>query len=197
MIAIRKLLMLVSVLLVSGLLVNGQKKAADVSSPDGRLKVFVWLGEGGKPMYSVTANNEEVLRDSRLGLVRGDANFAERLIQVGGTQVEKVTDQYHMINAKKENITYSANKKVFRFQNSAKLPMEIIFQVSNDGVAFRYYFPKQENKEYNIMVMDELTTYHFPMTAKAFLQPMQVAKSGWEQSNPAYEEHYKQKNGCL
>ncbi|MES2880938.1 MAG: glycoside hydrolase family 97 catalytic domain-containing protein, partial [Bacteroidota bacterium] len=34
--------------------------------------------------------------------------------------------------------------------------------------------------------------FHFDTAAKAFLQPMQVSKSGWEKTNPAYEEHYKQ-----
>src|SRR5436853_5337707 len=101
MIAIRKVIMMVFLFLVSGLMVKAQKKAADVSSPDGRLKVFVWVDEGGRPMYSVTANNEEVLRASRLGLVREDGNFAESLTQLTGTPVEKITDQYNMINTKK------------------------------------------------------------------------------------------------
>jgi alpha-glucosidase len=190
MIAIRKVLFMAYLLLAGGIMAEAQQKAVNVSSPNGRLKLSVWVDEGGKPMYSVTANNEEVLRASRLGLVREDGNFAESLTQTKGTQVEKVTDQYHMINAKKENITYSANKMIFRFQNPKKETMEIIFQVSNDGVAFRYYFPAS-SKDIKT-VTSEQTTYHFPMAAKAFLQPMQVAKSGWEQSNPAYEEHYKQ-----
>ena len=92
-------------------------------------------------MYSVSANNEEVLRASRLGLVREDGNFAESLTLVSGSVVEKVTDQYKMINAKKENISYAANKIIFRFQNAKKEAMQVVFQVSNDGAAFRYFFP--------------------------------------------------------
>jgi len=166
MIAIRKVLFMAYLLLAGGIMAEAQQKAVNVSSPNGRLKLSVWVDEGGKPMYSVTANNEEVLRASRLGLVREDGNFAESLTQTKGTQVEKVTDQYHMINAKKENITYSANKMIFRFQNPKKETMEIIFQVSNDGVAFRYYFPAS-SKDIKT-VTSEQTTYHFPMAAKAF-----------------------------
>jgi alpha-glucosidase len=190
MIAYRKALSLVSLLLLITIISTAQKKAADVSSPDGRLKVFVWIDEAGRPIYSVSQNNEEILRPSRLGLIREDGNFAESLTQVKGTLLQKVTDQYSMTNAKKKNIRYAANKMIFRFQNANKETMEIIFQVSNDGVAFRYYFPTSSPGIKKIT--SEQTTYHFPLTAKAWLQPMQVAKTGFEKSNPAYEEHYKQ-----
>lgn len=190
MIENRKVLVLASLLLVSGLIVKAQKKTTDVSSPDGKLKVSVWVDEGGRPIYSVTANNEEVLRPSRLGIVREDGNFSEALSQISVSAVEKVSDQYSMFNAKKANIIYTANKRIIHLRNANKESLDIIFQVSNDGVAFRYFFPASSNDVKK--VTSELSSYHFPTTAKAWLQPMQVAKSGWEQSNPAYEEHYKQ-----
>jgi len=189
MIEIRKGLVLASLLLVCGL-INAQQKETEVSSPNGKLKVSVWLGEGGRPMYSVTASNEEVLLASRLGIDREDGNFSEALSQISVSSVERVNDQYRMFNAKKENIIYTANKRTFHLRNASKENLDIIFQVSNDGVAFRYYFPTS-SKDIKT-VTGEQTSYHFPMTAKAWLQPMQVAKTGFEKSNPAYEEHYKQ-----
>jgi len=38
---------------------------------------------------------------------------------------------------------------------------------------------------------EEVTSFHFLPGTKAWLQPMSVAKSGWSQVNPCYEEFYK------
>jgi hypothetical protein len=67
--------------------------------------------------------------------------------------------------------------------------MDIIFQVSNDGVAFRYFFPEKSAVMHQIT--QEVSSFHFLPETRAWLQPMQVAKSGWKQSNPAYEEYYE------
>jgi len=67
--------------------------------------------------------------------------------------------------------------------------MEIIFQVSNDGVAFRYYFP--EKTDTTLVIYKELTSYHFDISTKAFLQPCPDARTGWSFSQPSYEEYYK------
>ena len=64
----------------------------------------------------------------------------------------------------------------------------MIFQVSNDGVAFRYQFPEQSDEVHRLK--SEATSFHFPAETKAWLQPMSVAKSGFEKSNPAYEEYF-------
>ncbi|HEY0894742.1 MAG TPA: glycoside hydrolase family 97 catalytic domain-containing protein, partial [Cellvibrio sp.] len=37
----------------------------------------------------------------------------------------------------------------------------------------------------------ETTSFHFAPTAKAWLQPMSVAQTGWSNTNPSYEEHYQ------
>ena len=66
--------------------------------------------------------------------------------------------------------------------------MEIIFQLSDDGLAFRYNFPGQTEEIKQIS--RELTEYRFPEETKAWLQPMSRAKTGWQSTNPSYEEEY-------
>jgi hypothetical protein len=131
-----------------------------------------------------------VLESSKLGIAREDGDFLSTLNLITASGITSVVDNYTMNNAKKSSIIYKANRRIFSLQNSNGKKMDIIFQVSNDGVAFRYYFPGiQEGIK---RVTEEITSYNFRDSAKAFLQPMQVAKTGWEQTNPAYEEHYKQ-----
>src|ERR671912_308261 len=67
--------------------------------------------------------------------------------------------------------------------------LEIVFQVSDDGVAFRYLFP--ETSAETRRLVEEVTSFNFPEGTRAWLQPMSVAKSGWEKVNPCYEEFYE------
>jgi hypothetical protein len=67
--------------------------------------------------------------------------------------------------------------------------MDIIFRLSNDGLAFRYSFPWIKNKE---TIIKEHSSFAFDKKARAWLQPMSEAKTGWQQCHPSYEEHYLQ-----
>ena len=40
-------------------------------------------------------------------------------------------------------------------------------------------------------IYKELTSYHFDLSTKAFLQPCADARMGWNYSSPSYEEYYK------
>ncbi|HEY1164605.1 MAG TPA: glycoside hydrolase family 97 catalytic domain-containing protein, partial [Chitinophaga sp.] len=91
--------------------------------------------------------------------------------------------------AKRSSILYEAKKAEFVFQDSSGKKIAVVFQVSNDGVAFRYRFTGGDTIR---TVRSEHTSFKFPVSAKAFTQPIAVAKSGWEQANPSYEEHYYQ-----
>jgi hypothetical protein len=67
--------------------------------------------------------------------------------------------------------------------------MNIIFQVSNDGIAFRYEFSEKSTEIKKIN--SEETSFHFYDGTRAWLQPKAEAQSGWEHSNPSYEAHYQ------
>jgi alpha-glucosidase len=161
-----------------------------VTSPDGKIKVTVYPGDEGKVFYSVSYKGEEVLTRSRLGLVREADDLSQRLKLTGSSPVQKITDSYRTVNAKKSRIVYIANKKTFHYSGNGGSLLDIIFQVSNDGVAFRYSLPGRSTAMKTIT--QELTSFHFLPGTKGWLQPMSVARSGWEHSNPSYEEHYLQ-----
>ncbi|HVG14304.1 MAG TPA: glycoside hydrolase family 97 catalytic domain-containing protein [Chitinophagaceae bacterium] len=161
-----------------------------MKSPDGRINVGLQIKDDGELFYGVSFNGQAVLKPSSLGLVREDGDFTRGLHFVSATGAEVITDRYQMFNAKKKNIVYVANKRTYRFTNNKKQEIDIIFQASNDGVAFRYFFPGTSVDKK--MILEEATSFQFDTSVRAWLQPMQISKSGWEQTNPAYEEHYKQ-----
>lgn len=168
---------------------KAQVSAYAISSPDNHLVVSIIAGSG-TVSYKIDHNGEEVLKTSRLGLIREDEDFANALQVVSVSGRQQVKDHYELFTGKRKMINYLANRLVVHLQNRSGKSMDIIFQVSNDGVAFRYFFPGKTTDVKTIK--EELTSFHFDTSTRAFLQPMQVAKSGWEHSNPAYEEHYKQ-----
>ena len=164
-------------------------KASTLASPDGRVAVDFYLNDAGAPRYAIRCGGQPVLRESRLGLVRDDADFSRGLQLLTASEITPVQDRYEILTAKRRVNIYRANRKVFHLQTAAGQAMDIVFQVSNDGVAFRYFFP--ETKGETRRLTEEATSFHFLPGTRAWLQPMSVAKSGWMRTNPAYEEYYE------
>jgi alpha-glucosidase len=161
-----------------------------VTSPNKKIVASFYLDKSGNAFYTISAFGKDVLAPSTLGLVRNDGDFSTGLRLLNASAQKQEKESYTMVNAKKSNITYVANKKIFSLQNSRNQKMDIEFKVSNDGVAFRYVFPESSSDLKT--VTKELTTYHFNPDTRGWLQPKAAAKTGWEQTNPSYEEAYLQ-----
>ena len=160
-----------------------------LQSPDGRLIVEFKLNASGAPVYLIRRDGMLLLQESRLGLIRDDADFSQGLVLTGESKVTKVRDRYEILTAKRRFNDYRANRKEFHLARLDGKKVDIIFQVSDDGVAFRYFFPESSTNIYRLK--DEISSFHFQPDTKAWLQPMQVAKTGYGSSNPAYEEYYQ------
>lgn len=160
----------------------------EISSPDRKLVAGFFLDTNGAPRYEIQFAGQPVLQASRLGLVRDDADFSKGLRLVSESWTKKVKDHYEILTAKRRVNNYAANRKVFHLQTAAGQKLDIIFQVSNDGVAFRYFFP--ETSSATNRLVEEVSSYHFLPGTTAWLQPIAPARSGWQQSQPSFEEYY-------
>jgi alpha-glucosidase len=166
------------------------KPDATVSSPDGKLKATISVTDSGAIHYELYRDGSAVMKRSRLGLIREDENFAVNMKLVSVSETEPVRDSYTMLHGKKQQFAYDANKKVYHFENEDHQKLDVIFQVSNDGIAFRYNFPETSDELKKIT--REVTSFYFSDNGRAWIQPRAKAKSGWESSNPSYEEHFLQ-----
>jgi hypothetical protein len=185
---------LTSALLLFAFLFSAVKVSArsdsDILSPDKKIKVKVEISPSGNATYSIIHSGTEVVKSSKLGIIREDENFSTKLSLISVSSLEEVKDNYVLFTGKRRNCTYLANKKIFHLKNAAGKTMDVIFQVSNDGVAFRYYFPDQTSDVKRIK--QEVTSFHFDTTTLSFLHPCPNSKTGWEKTQPSYEEHYVQ-----
>ncbi|MRW90564.1 glycoside hydrolase family 97 protein [Duganella sp. FT80W] len=162
--------------------------AAALYSPDKHIAVTVREADG-KLTYAIARDGKPVLLASDLGLQLAGADLTNELSVVATTPSHAVEDHYQMAVGKRKDITYRANEQSWTLQNTKQQKMDIVFRVSNDGVAFRYVVaePSLPLKK----LVQEHTTFAFAASAKAWLQPMSVAQTGWSNSNPSYEEHYQ------
>ena len=164
-------------------------QTVELRSPDGRLKVEISLNQDGKLFYSVFFDNEQLLINSKLGLVMEDSDFSENLSFKDLTSAKRIEESYKLITGKKVDHYYLADETVLSFLNNSGEQMDLIVRLSDNGFAYRYFFPGNSNEiKY---ITEELSSFNFPAGTLGWLSPMAVAKTGWESSNPSYEEYYE------
>ncbi len=174
--------------------VASAKTLSELTSPDCSIRVEVTDNDAGELFYTVSRDGVIVIGESKLGVVCEDADFSRDLKFLGEGRAEQVKDNYEVLTAKRRVNAYRANRKVLRVASASGRAMEVIFQVSNDGVGFRYRWPEAAGAEPTgggRKVVEEVTSFKLPAEARAWLQPMSVAKTGWSRTNPSYEEHYE------
>jgi len=162
---------------------------AFVTSPDGRVELEFRLNDQGQPGYSVALEGRQILLPSRLGVMREDADFTRDLRLVRELPVERVADSYELRTNKRRLARYNAHRRIVELKHRDGELLRIVFQASNDGVAFRYEFPRQSAALHRIR--EEVSSFNFAPGTQAWLQPMSAAKTGWKGVNPAYEELYE------
>ena len=177
-------------LLFAGSSAVAQVKSFKIASPNEKIVLTFNVSVSGEPSYAISRNNVQVLESSKLGLVRADGDYSRNLRLLSVSGLEGIAGQYETLVGKRRVNRYSAHQQVFHLSNSAGKALDMIFRVSDDGVAFRYYFPGQSADLKKIT--NELTSFNFPERARGWLQPMADAQTGWERSNPSYEENYEQ-----
>ncbi len=163
-------------------------KTINMTSPDGRIKVAFILDRAGQPAYSVQYLDTAVITNGSLGLIREDADFSAGLRLDSVTGPEAVKESYTILHGKKREAAYKALRHTVHLSGSSGEPVDIIFQVSDEGFAFCYRLPgaSEEVK----FITEERSSFGFAEGALAWIQPRAASKSGWNQTNPSYEENY-------
>ena len=158
-----------------------------IASPDSNLKVEIMV-ENGQALYSVTYKGYVVLDNSPLGLVTNEGDFSAAMSFMESTKGE-VNKEYVQDKIKTSHINYEANTLKCTFSNAQDKQISVLFQVSNNNIAFRYELPKW-GKTMACVVEKETTGYRFPSFTTAFLSDMMPPMSGFARTSPSYESGY-------
>lgn len=160
----------------------------EVKSPDGNLVVSINLLKS-IPVYSVTYKGNIMLEESPLGLITNEGDFSSNMIFVGSTNGE-VDKEYTQDKIKKSHVKYKANTLKCTFENSDKKQISVLFQVSNNDIAFRYELPIW-GETLACVVEKETTGFRFPSFTTTFLSPMMEPMAGFARTTPSYENGYE------
>jgi alpha-glucosidase len=181
-----------AILCLSTILCRAQENIT-IQSPNGKIKVTVSIAQTGIPHYEVACSDSVILKASKLGIQLADNNLSDSLKIKSTGSAYSITSHYKLFSDKKSECTYKANVNSILFVNPKGELLEVTFGVSDDGVAFRYKLPGRSVEIKKII--NESTSFHFPLTAKAWLHPHAAARSGWNACQPSYEENYEQEIG--
>jgi len=163
-------------------------QVAEVSSPDGKLKLNIF-SENGNALYSVTFQGKQMLDNSPLGLITNESDFSKNLKFIDSKK-DKVSKNYTNEKIKKSQVSYTANTLTVSFTNTDNFNMGIEFQVSDNNVAFRYDIQPMKDR-LSAVVQSEITGYRFPSQTTTFLSPMMKPMTGFARTAPSYESGYK------
>jgi hypothetical protein len=183
----KKILFTILSLLVLTVVCRGNKNIK-MSSPGGNIRVVFNIDKTGTPSYTAFYLDTAVIIDSPLGVVRKDADFSRGLKMVSFTGPEEIDDNYTLLHGKKRDVSYHALRNTVHLKGISGERIDIIFQLSDDGFAFRYGFPGSSAEMK--FIAEEKSSFCFAEGAYAWIQPRAASKSGWNQTNPSYEENY-------
>jgi hypothetical protein len=161
--------------------------AAPLTSPDRHISVELRITSAKTLEYSVQRDGRPVVLPSRLGLQLEGADLDAQLKLAATSPVKPIAEDYELAAGKKRRVSYRANEQVYTVRNPKGQALDLAFRVSNDGVAFRYLVRGPGPHKF----VSESTSFAFDTKARAWLQPMAVAQTGWSNTNPSYEEHYQ------
>jgi alpha-glucosidase len=141
-------------------------------SPNGRIEVTFGTGavftKDRAPFYQVTLDGETVIEKSRMGL-QFQGSGALQDLKLEGTQHLSGTETYVMPLGKNSHINDPYEEYTFALKESHApyRELNIIFRVFNDGVAFRYFIPKQAAIS-DFVISEELTSINPAATPKIY-----------------------------
>jgi glucan 1,4-alpha-glucosidase len=138
----------------------------------GKVQVEFRVDENGTPQYTVSFGQRPVINWSRLGFaLDSDSSFYTgfQLINIARRSSDQtwqpVWGEVKNIRNHYEELTVHLQKK-----GSPHRLLDIVFRVFEDGVGFRYEFPKQPDLKYFI-VKDEYTQFNMTGDHKSFWIP--------------------------
>ncbi len=144
-------------------------KTNTVTSPDRNTKITFSLTENGAPQYCVNKNEQAVLLESPLGLTLEGQDLSNSF-RILSTERNSHNETWETVWGEEQYIVDQHNEMTVHLEHASGIRMDAVFRVFNDGFAFRYVFPEQENlKEFTIL--DELSGFRFAEDPQAWSIP--------------------------
>ena len=158
------LIILVSIISIS----CSQNNSISVESPNQEIKLNFKLIDG-VPTYSVSNKNKKVINLSKMGLLFNNKIDFSKNLTLLETKSKSFNNSWKPLYGEEEIIINNYNELMISLSNTV-YKMNIFFRLFNDGVAFKYVIPKQ-NELNSYDIIDEMTEFNLSSKDSALWIP--------------------------
>ena len=143
-----------------------------ITAPGKDAEAEFWLDEDGTFLYDVFYKNQEVVEDSELGFVLtkngNTTQYRDGFSVLGVEESETVDTSWENPFGDRKEVPEHYNKKRILLQAEDGTRVDVICRAYDEGVAFRYSFPKDEETG-TFEITQELTHFNLDDEATAYV----------------------------
>ncbi|MGO4819752.1 glycoside hydrolase family 97 protein [Flavobacterium sp. W22_SRS_FP1] len=163
-------------------------QAQSIQSPSGKIDINFKLTANGRPSYAVNYKNKPVILESTLGIKLKEKPALDAHFEMVTSDKSTFNETWQPVLGEQANIVNKYNElTVALIQKETNVKMNIIFRVFDEGVAFRYDFPRQKELNYFI-ISDEVTQFNLTDNHKVFWIPGDFDSNEYEYNETKLSE---------
>ncbi len=176
----KKLAAVACLLLLSSLFFSCDDKTLHFDSPDKSIKVLFTLIDG-QPSYALTKNGKALIEPSALGFSFIDQPDFHKGFKLLSAEKSTIDETWEQPWGEFKTIADNHNELIVHLKSvgEQQILLDIVFRAFNDGIGFRYVFPKQEMLS-EVKIQDELTEFTFTEEHEVWWIPVHSENSYYE-----------------
>ncbi|MRX38587.1 glycoside hydrolase family 97 protein [Flavobacterium sp. LC2016-23] len=157
------------------------KKTYTISSPDKNSKLVFELTASGQPQYSFSSNGKSVIEPSLLGFEFQGIQKMTEDFEVLSTEEKMADETWEQPWGEFKKVRDHHTEMIVHLKESKgeERLVDIIFRVFDDGLGFRYEFPKQPHLG-KVKISNEVTQFTFKDTNEVWWIPVHRENSYYE-----------------
>jgi glucan 1,4-alpha-glucosidase len=166
----------------------GFTQAQTVSSPSGKIALSFQLSSSGQPTYSVNYKAKSVVVTSDLGIKLKDKPALDANFEIQTSKNSTFNESWKPVLGEQASIVNHYNELVVSLiQKGTNVKVNLVFRAFDEGVAFRYDFPKQKELNYFI-ISDEETQFNLTENNKVFWLPGDFDSNEYEYNETKFSD---------
>lgn len=138
-----------------------------ITSPSGDYSIMLRLDDNGQPQYSISANGNEVISWSPMGLEASEADLAGQF-KITGVKTSKVDKVWEQPWGENKTVRDNHREIAVSMSNDEGVDLTVRMRAYDDGVAFRYEYETQED---SLTIISEKTGFRFAQDGMSWSIP--------------------------
>lgn len=153
------------------LLMSCSMHSQSLRSPSKALQLAFSLNEENQPTYQVFFHQKQIIGESKLGYELKEQGMLNKGFSIDTIHHRTEQSTWKPVLGESATIENHFNEMTVALTHDVtKIKIELIFRAYNEGIAFRYRFPRQQQLNYFI-VKEELTTFEMQGDHNTFWIP--------------------------